>query len=478
MGETNLPVIKSIEAVAIRSSSEPIGEFECSNDLFNRIHKLVLWAQRNNMMSIMTDCPQREKRGWLEQDHLNGPSLRYEFDLAQMFTKTMNDMAESQLANGMVPSTAPEYSIFQDAGQTNAEERNSFGDSPEWGSASILVPWQQYEFDGDLNLFRKYYDRMKSYVTYLGTRANGHIVNYGLGDWSDIGPKPRGVAQLTPIALTATAFYFCDVQTMSNIANLLGKTEDARRFQILADEIRTSFNEKFYDTHHHLYATGSQTANAIPLVMGLCDPTNRAGVLDAIVDDVRKRGNAITAGDVGYRYLLRALAEGGRSDVIFDMNNQSEKPGYGYQLKMGATSLTEAWNADIWSSQDHFMLGQINEWFYHDLAGIQNDPTSAGFKKIIIDPQPVGDIRWVRASYNSIRGEVKSNWKFENGHFHLSVRIPPNTTGKVFIPAKSDSAVTQNDRPASQSRGVKFLREEDGKAVYEITSGNYQFVSQ
>ena len=236
------------------------------------------------------------------------------------------------LPNGLVPTTAPEYAIFSD-GQTGDNYRGIFGDSPEWGSAFILVPWQQYEFDGDLNLFRTHYDAMNNYLAYLGSRASNNIVNYGLGDWFDIGPKHPGVAQLTPIALTATAFYFQDAEIMSRAAALLGKTDDAKQFSDLAENIRAAFNEKFYDPTNHFYATDSQTANSIPLVMGICEPTNRAAVLDAIVADVRKRGNALTAGDVGYRYLLRALADGGRSDVIFDINNQSDKPGYGMQLQ-------------------------------------------------------------------------------------------------------------------------------------------------
>jgi alpha-L-rhamnosidase len=160
-----LPAVKSIAGIVVQSSSEPVGEFECSNPLFNRIRALVRWAQRSNMMSVMTDCPQREKRGWLEEDHLNGPALRYEFDLAQLFTKMLNDIADSQLANGLVPTTAPEYTIFG----TGARPTNGgiFGDSPEWGSAFILVPWQQYEFDGDLNLFRAHYDAMTNYLAYL-----------------------------------------------------------------------------------------------------------------------------------------------------------------------------------------------------------------------------------------------------------------------------------------------------------------------
>jgi hypothetical protein len=473
-GETKLPAVKSIEGIVVQSSSEPVGEFECSNTLFNRIRKLVRWAQRANMMSVMTDCPTREKRGWLEESHLNGPALRYEFDLAQLFTKVLNDMADSQLSNGLVPTTAPEYSIFRDStGRGN--QRNIFGDSPEWDSAFILVPWQQYEFDGDLELFRAHYDAMKNFLTYLGHRANNGIVNYGLGDWYDIGPKPPGYSQLTPIALTATAFYFQDAEIMSHAAALLGHDDAAKNYSELAEKIRSAFNKKFYNATNRFYARDSQTGNSIPLVMGLCEPTNRAAVLDAIVADVRKHGNAITAGDVGYRYLLRALAENGRSDVIFDMNNQSEKPGYGLQLKKGATSLTEAWDANPEDSQNHFMLGQIQEWFYHDLAGIQNAPGSAGFQKIVIRPQPVGDVTRVKASYNSIRGKIATEWKRNGGKFILKVTIPAGTTATVFVPAKSAEKVFESGKPAAQSDGVKFLRQENAESVFETASGSYEF---
>jgi alpha-L-rhamnosidase len=470
-----LPKIKSLAGIVIHSASDSVGKFECSNDLFNRTFTLVRWAQQNNMVSLLTDCPHRERLGWLEEDHLNGPALRYDFFLAQLFTKTLNDIADSQLTNGLVPTTAPEYTIFRSRSDTN-HLRNDFGDSPEWSSSFILVPWQQYEFDGDLNLFRLHYDEMKNYLDYLGSRAENYIVNYGLGDWYDIGPRAPGVSQLTPVALTATAFYFEDAKILSRVAQLLGKNDDAKKLSGLAEKIRGAFNEKFYDATNRFYATDSQTANSIPLVFGICDSSNRADVLNAIVRDVRARGNALTAGDVGYRYLLRALADGGRSDVIFDINNQTNKPGYGMQLAKGKTSLTEAWNGG--ASQDHFMLGQIQEWFYHDLAGIQNAPDSAGLKKIIIAPQIVGDVTWAKASYNSIRGKIVSDWKREGGKFILKVEIPANTTATIFIPAKSADEVFEGGEPAAKSRDVKFLRMENGRAVFEIGSGDYDFESR
>jgi len=468
------PKIKSLSGIVIHSSSEPVGQFECSNDLFNRTFALVRWAQQNNMVSLMTDCPHRERLGWLEQDHLNGRALRYDFDLAQLFTKTINDIADSQLTNGLVPTTAPEYTIFRSKSDTE-HLRNDFGDSPEWGSSLILVPWQQYEFDGDVNLFRIHYSTMTNYLAYQGSRATNFIASYGLGDWYDLGPKKPGLSQLTPIALTATAFYYEDAAILSKAAALLGKTDDAEKFSNLAQNIRNAFNASFFNATNHYYASDSQCANAIALVMGLCEPDNRAGVLNSIVTDVRSRGNGLTAGDVGYRYLLRALAEGGRSDVIFDMNNQTSKPGYGMQLAKGKTSLTEAWDGG--SSQDHFMLGQIQEWFYHDLAGIQDAPESPGFSHIIIAPQPVGDVTWVKASFNSIRETIVCDWKRHDGKFNLQVIIPANTSATVYVPTKSPETVMEDGKPAAQSQGVKLLRVEGECAVYTVEPGTYDFES-
>jgi alpha-L-rhamnosidase len=468
------PEIKSLTGIVIHSSSEPIGNFDCSNDLFDRTFGLIRWAQQNNMVSILTDCPHRERLGWLEQDHLNGPALRYDFDLAQLFTKILNDIADSQLTNGLVPTTAPEYAIFRNKADT-VHLRNDYGDSPEWSSTVIIAPWQQYEFDGDLNLFRIHYDTMTNYLTYLENRATHFILNFGMGDWYDLGPKKPGLSQLTPAGLTATAFYYHDANILSRAAALLGKTDDAQTYSNLAQNIRRAFNAKFFNATNHSYATGSQCANAISLHMGLCEPTNRADVLNSIVQDVRNRGNGLTAGDVGYRYLLRALAEGGRSDVIFDMNDQTTKPGYGMQVAKGKTSLTEAWDGG--SSQDHFMLGQIQEWFYHDLAGIQDAPGSPGFKQIVIAPQPVGDVAWVKASFNSIRGDMVSNWKHGDGKFSLKISIPANTSATVYVPTKSANTVTEDGKPAAQSDGVKFLRVEGNCAVYAVESGNYEFQS-
>ena len=457
--------IESLDAVVVHSTAKSVGEFECSNPLLNQIRDLVRWAQRANMVSVLTDCPHREKLGWLEQYHLNGPSIRYEFDMARMYTKGMNDMADAQTDTGLVPNIAPEYTEFKGA----------FRASPEWGSAFIIVPWQQYQFCGDLDLLRTHYADMKRYFAYLESCASNNIISVGLGDWFDLGPKKSGASQHTPPPITATAFYFHNAQILAKVASLLDKPDDAQAFVAKAENIRRTYNQKFFDATNGTYATGSQAANSLALVMGIIEPQYSNAVLAALVRDVESRDCQMTAGDIGFRYLLQALAQGGRSDLIYRMINQDTKPGYGFMLKKGETSLTEAWDANLTTSHNHFMLGQITEWFYKDLVGIDCDPDGPGFKKIIIKPTPVGDLNWAKASYNSVRGEISTEWRCDGERFKLNVTIPPNTTATVFIPSKSADTVEEGGKSLDKLSGVKFLRQENGFTVTAVESGKYSF---
>ncbi|MEI8376361.1 MAG: glycoside hydrolase family 78 protein [Planctomycetota bacterium] len=453
-----LPVIESVEGRVVHTSSTPIGEFSTSNKLINRIYAMIRWAQRSNMVSVMTDCPHREKLGWLEQTHLNGPALRYNYDLNAFFNKLMNDMADSQLENGLIPDIAPEFTVFD----------SGFRDSPEWGSAFPQVAWHQYQFAGDLELLRRHYDSMARYVTYLERKARNHILAYGLGDWRQL--------ENTPHAVTATTIYYDDVRILAKMAALLGKTADAARYDKLAADIRAAFNKTLFNPANRQYAHGSQTANAMPLDLGLVPEEHRQAVFENLVKHLQTRG--LKAGEIGFPYLLRALAKNGRSDAIFAMINQTNKPGYGFQLNYGATSLPEDWDYQPGASQNHFMLGHITEWFYHDLAGIQRDPDTVGFKSIVIKPVPVGDLTWVKAHYDSLYGRIESNWKLDADRLTMEVTIPVNTTATIYVPTKDAAGVTESGKPAEKAEGVKFLRMETGAAVYEVGSGCYCFRSR
>lgn len=460
------PRLDQVEGVVVHSAATPAGDFATSNELLNDIRTLVRWAQRSNMVSVLTDCPHREKLGWLEQYHLNGPGVRYEFDAHRIFIKGMQDMADSQLDNGLVPNIAPEYVEFP----------GTFRAAAEWGCAVVLTPWQHYQATGDRQLLEKYYEVMQRYLAYLNSIADDGIVSEGLGDWYDLGPADRpGHAQLTPPPVTATAFYFRSADVMSQIAEVLGNEDDAHEYQQLAADIRRAWLREFRNDDG-TYATGSQCSNAIALVMGLAEEEDREAALEALVNDVKDHGNAMTAGDVGFRYLLQALAMGDRSDVIYEMINQSERPGYGYQLAHGATSLTEAWDANHHASHNHFMLGHITEWFYKDLVGIASDPAAPGYKNILIRPHLVGDLKWAEATHHSIRGPVRVRWERSVDGLTLKVDIPANTTATVFVPGQAGQQFFESGHPAGESTGVTFLRTEAGRHVYAIESGNYEFV--
>ncbi|RNL56631.1 family 78 glycoside hydrolase catalytic domain [Pedobacter jejuensis] len=470
---TKLPAVIELEDLIVHSSSTPTGSFATSNQLFNQIYDLVRWAQRSNMQSLMTDCPHREKMGWLEENHLNGPSLRYNFDMSPLFRKTMSDMADAQEQNGFVPNIAPEYFI---AG--SSELSNGFRNSTEWGSSFIIVPWQQYLFSGDISLLERYYDRMKGYVNFLASTAKNNIITTGLGDWYDIGPKPAWGSQLTPEPFTGTAIYYYDNLIMYNIAKQLGKEEDATDFKKSSEQIRKSFNDKFFNKETGLYATGSNTTSAMPLFLNIVEPENRSKLFNSLVDSIRKNNNSFNSGEIGYRFLLRALADGGRSDVVYDMNNQSDKPGYGYQIKKGATSLTEKWDAGVgdFGSQNHFMSGQINEWFFNDLVGISPDETGPGFRKIQIKPALLNELNWVNGEFKSISGDINCSWKRNAGGINLDVKIPVNTSATIYIPCTDVNLLTEGGLPVNTAKGLKFIKSEGDNLVFEAKSGNYHFL--
>jgi hypothetical protein len=278
---------------------------------------------------------------------------------------------------------------------------------------------------------------MKRYVAYLASRAGGDgIIAYGLSDWYDIGPGDPGFCKLTTMGLTATATYFQDLLVMCQAAALLGRNDDATRYAADAHATRATFNKRFFDIEKRQYDKGSQTANAMPLALGIVESEHRAAVLDALVRDIRSRENHITAGDVGFRYVLLALSENGRDDVIFDLLNRTDPPSYGYQLARGATALTEAWDANRKSSHNHFMLGHAEAWFYESLAGIRVDLSQRPPRQIQFRPSPVGDVSWARASYKSVLGECSIHWERQGGRLRATVEVPPGAAAIVHLPGR------------------------------------------
>ena len=351
-GEDAAPAGKVLEITGeeLSSASPVTGSFESSDETLNAIHKLIVNAMHNNEVSLFTDCPHREKLGWLEETHLVAPGLMFNNDLRGLYAATGKNIEDAQHADGGVPTIAPQYTMF-------GPKYPIYDDSPEWGSASVLAPWAAYRFYGDKGELERKYAVMQGYVKFLEGKASDGIVAYGLGDWYDIGPKPPGVSQDTSLGVTGTLMLYEDAVAMGKIAALLGHADDAAMYAALAKREADAFNRKFWDGAKGWYDTGSQTANAMPLALGIVPEERRAQVLKHVVADIAAHDDHITTGEVGYPYLLRALMEAGRSDLVLDMMLRKNPPSYGSQLDAGATSLTEAWDANPRASQDHFMLG-------------------------------------------------------------------------------------------------------------------------
>ncbi len=456
-------VVNKLAGFFLHDAVQVDGHFSSSDELLNRIHRLIDRAMLSNMMSVLTDCPHREKLGWLEQTHLAASSLMYNYDLESLYAKVADDMQDAQQSDGLVPDIAPEFTVFA----------GGFRDSPEWGSAVILSPWKAYQFYGQTAVLRDHYAAMRRYAAYLKTRSGNGLLEYGLGDWYDIGPRPPGESQLTSKGLTATAIYYQDLTTIERIAVLLGRAADAEQYTEEASQVKDTFNARFFHPETEVYDSGSQSANAMPLVVGLVPEQHRDGVLANLVRDIRKRGNHVTAGDIGFHYVVQALTEGNRADVLYDMLSRTDAPSYGYQLTHGATTLTEAWDANPDSSQNHFMLGHAEEWFYRGLAGIDFDLTRAADERIRINPSVVGNMRTVTASYRSRLGEITSSWRLNGDDLRMNVRIPTGVTATLVIP-KGFQVTTVNDRTLRPGGGIRRLEPEKGSFAFVVSGGAWR----
>ena len=425
--ENEMPILTDVKACFVHNSARKVSEFECSNELVNRTHELIDKATRSNMQSVFTDCPHREKLGWLEQDWLNGPGLFMNYDLTGFAAQTVRNIADAQRPNGSVPTTAPEYVVFEGPGM------DVFAESPEWGGTFIMMPWMYYQYYGDDTLLKEYYPQMLRYVDYLAECDSCGILSQGLGDWYDYGDFRSGFSRNTSVPLVSTAHHFRWTKMMSEIAALLGKTADKARLEKRSEEIKAAWQKAFGLRHGDLGTDEllkSQTGMAIALNLQLIADSDRKMVVEALVEDIKSHGWRLTTGDVGNRYLYEVLCQEGLHEVLYKMLNHYDVPGYGFQIKQGMTTLTEQWDPANGSSMNHFMMGQIDGFHFTSLAGININGSHVSFR-----PQPVDDMKWVKASTETPYGKVCIHWyRDEKGKVQAEYSVPVGMTCDYFCP--------------------------------------------
>lgn len=470
-GLTTPPTTNTLVAQVIHTAFQPAGTFYCANDLLDRIETNALRSFLGNFVGIPTDCPHREKNGWLGDAALACELGLMHFHSAAAYTRWLREFKIGQLPNGKLAGVFP-----------NAIWSYDHLDGPAWESAALLIPWQIYQHCGDVRVLTNNYYTMKAYVDYCTSVATNHIVAYGLGDWEPAKTK-------TPASVTDTAYYYQDALIVARTAAFMGKMDDSLQYSNLAAQIKSSFNATFFDLKNDQYARGTQTAQSCALYEQLADSNYVSAAADQLADSVRRNGNRIDTGILGSKYLLRALCDNGHPDTAMALVCQTNYPGWGNWIARGATTLWETWSgAGRRDSLNHVMFGDVSAWFIEYVAGIR--PGSPGYKTITIKPEITGTLAWAMGTHDSPYGLISNSWRINGRFIHMNVIIPPNATAMVYLPTLGTTManlVIQEDgiticrkgRTTNNDPGVAFDHFEGSGAqtcaVWSVASGRYQF---
>ncbi len=475
------PTANTITGLQLRGANEQIGSVTTSDARINRIHQMALYSFMSNMMAQFTDCPGREKQSYPADYSMVIDSIDANFDLDAYLRWQMVLMVSSQLQVGADIGNIALKNPTYDVGSTG-----TFGNDPNWGGTILFAAWRLYTEYGNVETMRDFYPQMKAYLDFITNRtvltgADAYINTANLGDWV--------AGEATNTSLIGTWAYYRMANIMAQAAALTGHDADVATYTTLAANIKTAFNNHYFNHTLHRYTSGgdasttgaTQAAQAVALDADLVPDGERQNVLNALVELVYAYhpyggGPHLSGGTVGLAPTIRALAAGGRDDVLWDTLQEDTRPSYGYFFEPttahpnGLTTIPEQW--DRGSSQNHMILAQIEEWFHTGLAGIRQAPGSIGYKSVIIQPKVVGDLTHVQGRYRSLYGEISSEWtKTDDGRWlRLGVTIPANTTAEVWVPLLAGSV-------KALTPGAVFLRNDSGYAVYQVGSGTYNFVS-
>jgi len=459
-GYPGKPSKNALIGIVMHSNAGLTSTFECSNPMLNQLQHNIVWGQRSNYFEVPTDCPQRDERmGWSGDAQVFIGTAAYNMDITAFFTSWMNTFNDSQDEAGGYPNVAPK----------------NYGVSPAWGDAGIICPWVLYQRYGDTSIIRQHWDGMTKWIAYLEEHSKGYLrPDEGFGDWLNIDAE-------MPREVISTAYFAYSTHLMSKMALIIGKPDEAAKYEKLFVNIKEAFNKTFV-TDDGLIWGNTQTTYLMALKFDLLPENKRQMAADRLIKLIEQRNWHISIGFLGVNLLLPVLTDAGRLDVAYKLLQNEDFPSWGYPVKHGATTIWERW--DGWTedkgfqdpgmnSFNHYSYGSCGEWMLSSMAGISTD--GPGFKRIVIHPRPGGGISYTKASYDSIEGLIASSWKQSRSGFALDVTIPANTTATVYVPAKNIDDITESGRPTVNTGGLSFLRMENGCAVFDAGSGEYKF---
>lgn len=464
-GYPGKPGKEALTGLALSSDTPVVGSFECSDKMVNQLYSNICRTQRSNFMDIPTDCPQRDERfGWMGDAQIYIRTASFITDVAAFFTKWTVDVDDAQFPDGSFSNVSPTFNFIGSG-------------VAAWGDAGVICPWTVYQVYGDKRILERHYAAMARWIEYCKKNSKNLVrPDDGFGDWVSIQAD-------TPKDVLGTAYFAYSTDLMSRIAEVLGKQEDAARYHKLFGQITEAFNKAFVAKDGRIKGD-TQTVYVLALAYNLLPKEKRPLATRFLVDNIQAKGWRLSTGFIGTKDLMTVLSQIGRTDVAYRLLHSEAFPSWGFSIKHGATSIWEHW--DGWTPEKgfcdptmnsfaHYSFGAVGEWMFETVGGIDMD--RAGYKHLIIRPQPGGKISSARASYQSIRGPVATDWKLKGKQFDLNVTIPPNTTARVFILAKRAEDITESGKPIARCKDAKFIKLDKGAAVFEVGSGSYAFHS-
>ena len=466
LGLTVAPSPEQFTALRLRSDVEQTGDFKTSNTLLNDIHTICRDAIQSQIYNSFTDCPHREKLGWLDVPNELYYSIGYNYDMTNFWSKTVQDCFDAQYATGKVPSTVPHF-------------HGDWDDDPNWGGSAIFLPYRNWKMYGDRSLMTKYYDGMKRLINYYTGMTRGYIMpgsSYSaLSDW---GQGSSGLTHQIPAEFTITTTYFFLLNAMSEMAAELGHDADAAAFAETARNVKTAFNKRFYNATTGVYDYGNQGDYGMPLYYGLVDAGNEAKVAARLAESVRSANYKIKTGEIALKPVLMSLAKHGYNDIVYQMACQRDYPSYGYWVTQGCTTTPELWNMQY--SQNHCMMDHIEEWFYTQLGGIQmqEGADGIGFHRFSIRPWIPADMSTMTCRTKSLYGEILSEYTRSEGGFQFHFKVPANSVATVTLPVAGKRLTEADGREVTTATaGVHSVEYNDSLATLVIGSGDYHFAT-
>ncbi len=469
-----------LTGIVVASDAVKTGSFECSHPQINQLMQNILWTQRGNMISIPTDCPQRDERmGWMGDALVFAQSAIYNLDMAAFFSKWILDIRDAQATDGRYPDYAPHP----------YDPNTHFSDAPGWADAGVVVPWRLYQNYGDKRILAEHYLSMKRFIDNIREHNPDHLWQHATGneygDWLNgdtitANNYPKSGGQV-PYLLYTTAFYAWSTSIFAQIADLLGKEADYAVYSDLTGRIKQKFNQEFVKSDGRLKGD-TQAGYALALAFDLLPESLQSKAAQHMVTAVEKYDYRISTGFHSTILLMKQLSRWGYHDIAYRLLENRSFPSWLYSIDQGATTIWERWDAWVegrgfqqsdMNSFNHYAFGAVAEWIYQNILGIRFDENQPAYKHIILKPIPGGSLTWARGSYQSLHGLIAVEWKKVNSSVFVSVTIPANTEATLYLPTTDADSVLESDRPIDQNPRV--CRIEKGKAILQLKSGSYRF---